>query len=74
MGQNIPAHVGAVLHSEPLPVPGNGTVTGTGVKPNPTGKIATGTAVSNPAAVTAAAAPPGVVTGTAVQDPAVTGK
>ncbi|KAJ7851200.1 seven-hairpin glycosidase [Mycena leptocephala] len=58
MGQNIPAHVGAVLHSEPLP-------------------IATGTAVSNPAAVTAAAvevpAPPGVVTGTAVQDPAVTG-
>ncbi|KAF7364649.1 alpha-1,2-Mannosidase [Mycena venus] len=58
---------------------GNGTqtATGTGVKPNPTGKIATGTAVSDPAAVTAAAevpAPPGVVTGTAVEDPAATGK
>jgi hypothetical protein len=78
MGSNIPARVGAVLHSEPFPIPGNGTQTATGVKPNSTGKIATGTAVSGPAAVTAAAvevpAPPGVVTGTAVEDPAATGK
>ncbi|KAJ6533532.1 glycoside hydrolase [Mycena capillaripes] len=80
MGSNIPAHVGAVLQSEPFPLPGNGTqtATGTGMKPNSTGKIATGTAVSDPASVTAAAvdipAPPGVVTGTAVEDPAETGK
>ncbi|KAJ6453651.1 seven-hairpin glycosidase [Mycena vitilis] len=80
MGSSIPARKGGVLHSEPFPAPGNGTQTasGTGVEPNPTGKIATGTAVSDPAAVTAAAvelpAPPGIVTGTAVEDPAATSK
>ncbi|KAJ7234109.1 hypothetical protein C8J57DRAFT_1249487 [Mycena rebaudengoi] len=54
---------------------GTQTATGTRVKPNPTGHIVTGTAV---AAVTVAAvelpAPPGVVTGTAVEDPAAAQK